>query len=140
VKSVLLANRKIELGVGEKEVMMDREFNHAASKFNLSMMAVAVLLNKVGNAYGKYEKARKGFLNKIWSSFVDSNPLKDIEVQSEIYQKLYDFDQNLRSLELAYLDNLKKVKQFVLILRYFICVRNTIRSKRSVLKRRASIY
>jgi hypothetical protein len=140
VKSVLLANRKIELGVGEKEVMMDREFNHAASKFNLSMMAVAVLLNKVGNAYGKYEKTRKGFLNKIWSSFVDSNPLKDIEVQSEIYEKLYDFDQNLRSLELAYLDNLKKVKQFELIFRYFICVRNTIRSKRSVLKRRASIY
>jgi hypothetical protein len=140
VKSVLLANRKIELGVGEKEVMMDREFNHAASKFNLSMMAVAVLLNKVGNAYGKYEKARKGFLNKIWSSFVYSNPLKDIEVQSEIYEKLYDFDQNLRSLELAYLDNLKKVKQFELILRYFICVRNTIRSKRSVLKRKANIY
>lgn len=72
-------------------------------------MGIAGLLNRVGSAYERFQREGKGFLNRIWGGSKEGNPLKDLEIQVEIYGKLVDFDQNLRSLEVEYLEHLKKV-------------------------------
>jgi len=110
IKTVLLSWRLPSLVVKESHAMpLSREFNHAAWKLNLSLLTLASFLKKLGEGHHKAQEEAEGFFYKIWSTSAGSDPLTNVEVQADLYQKLVDFDQNLRSLETAYLDNLKQV-------------------------------
>jgi hypothetical protein len=114
----------------ERFLPLNKEFNYAASKLQLSILNLVNLLTKINEACKNYEKTQEGFFNKVWNicqhhvlnrnsnkdtpskswgSFVDPNPINDVELLAELYEKIKDFDQNLRSLEEAYIENLKYV-------------------------------
>jgi hypothetical protein len=108
---VILSCRNIKLQIyADKTLPMNIDFNHAASKLQLSLMNLVNLLNKINLACKNYEKTTKGFFKKLWTSIVDTNPINDVELHYSLYEKLIDFDQNFRSLELAYIQNIKKVR------------------------------
>lgn len=112
VKTIVLSwtNMKLKIS-GDKFLPMNIDFNHAASKLQLSLMNLVNFLNKINLACKNYEKTTQGFFTKLWSSIVvDTNPIKDIEFHLSLYEKLKDFDQNFRSLEIAYIQNIKKVR------------------------------
>lgn len=98
---------------GDKVMAPKSNFNHAACKLHLSLLNIVNLLSKISQAYKNYEKATTGFFNKLWNSIVDSNPVSDPEFHTELLKKLKDFDQNFRSLEEAYINNLKQVNWFI---------------------------
>lgn len=111
-KTIVLSWTNIKLQISDDKFLpMNIDFNHAASKLQLSLMNLVNFLNKINLAWKNYEKTNQGFFTKLWTSIaLDTNPINDIEFHLSLYEKIRDFDQNFRSLEIAYIQNIKKVR------------------------------
>ncbi|CAI2384291.1 unnamed protein product [Moneuplotes crassus] len=109
-KTVILSCKNPVVAITpSEEFPLSVDFIFQASKLQISLMNIQNFLCKIDDACRKYEKATKGFFKKFWNKIKDDNPIEDPDLQISLYEKLCDFDQNLRSLELAYVHNLKKV-------------------------------
>lgn len=111
IKTLVLSCKNQTFKINENQTMaMNREFYHASSKLQLTLLSLVSVLNKIELAYKKFQRNTTGFFNKLWSGGADSNPVNDPEFQMDLYQKLNDFDQNIKNVEEAYISNLTKVR------------------------------
>ena len=110
LKTLLLSWKNRTFKINETQSMvLNREFYHSASKLQLGLFSLVSLLQKVCTVHKRFERNSSGFFNKLWNNTTDSNPINDYKFQSDLFQKLNDLDQNIRSIEESYILNLKKV-------------------------------